>query len=575
MLNAPIKKFTARYTEAREDGAYRFRFHCAICGEGHATGLIRADSAKAALDTARHEAREYFNGCQKCGKWICDSPRCYDMDEMTCTGCAQRHARKAPVRLFAVFTALEVFRLCYMRLCFLISERNGLSGYEDYIFILICLGVVAGLVAMPLLLDKAGLGASKARTTLAVRVCIIISAITAIASYFTFGYAVLALQFVTAASVAGAIAVCMRNIAGSGLTARSIGICMGISSAVVLLFIVILFLLPFAIIPENIILTTLCVLLAAAMICYDGLQDREEYAEAFERNLTSQSRLPAHAVNLASFTPRMIKVAFLVMCLYALVCGLLDNIYFFEAAFVEFEGFLFYLNFYAILLYVAAGFLFLRVNTTAAVIGAFALVCVGQSMAFFLDNSLLVFPHMIFSNAGDTMLEIFLISVPLAYCASSKRKPGIIPGLGYILLCGSFTLMASLFLLMPDADPNIALGVTLLVALAAIMLTVHLSNEYKISQGRLAQRDFEERLTEALRNADSKPPLEGLTDSYSLTNREVEVLRLLLEGEPTSEIARVMFITEKTVRKYVSSMLSKTGTKTRMELVTRFNRSNS
>jgi len=470
----------------------------------------------------------------------------------------KKSTRKSILRLFAVFTALEAYRLCYMKLCyFLMSEKNGLSGYEEHTYILICLGIVAGLVVMPLLLDKTRLGAS-----LALRVCITISATAAIASYFLTGYVVLALQFATSASAAGALAVCMRRIAESGLSQRGIGLFVGVSSAIMLLVIIVLFMLPFVVIPEIIILAALLVMLTTAMIFY-----RADDAQSAEPD----REILAPALNPALFTPRMIKLAFLAVCLYALICGLFDNVYAFTAAFVEYEEYMFFSNFYIVLLYLAAGFLFMRVNTAAVVIGAFALICVGQSTAFFSDNTLLVFPYMIFSSAGDTMLEIFLVSLPMIYCALSNRKPaGIIPGLGYILQCGSFALMGFLWLLMPDTDLNIALGITLLIALAAIMLTAYLSSEYKTNQGKLAQKDYEEKLLQAQKNADGKPPIESLIDSYELTSREEDVLRSLLDGESTSEIAGAMTITEKSVRKYVSSILSKTGTKTRTELVSRF-----
>jgi hypothetical protein len=76
----------ALYTVTNENGAYQFHFHCACCGEGHTTGNIRADSLEAAVALAWKEAREDFNGCHKCGKWICDNH--YNMDEFMCTDCA-------------------------------------------------------------------------------------------------------------------------------------------------------------------------------------------------------------------------------------------------------------------------------------------------------------------------------------------------------------------------------------------------------------------------------------------------------------------------------------------------------
>ena len=86
MMNPILKlDFNARYTMSAENGGYRFRFYCAFCDGGYTTGLIHADCLETALSLAKQEAKHYFNGCHKCGKWICD--RHYNIDEMTCTEC--------------------------------------------------------------------------------------------------------------------------------------------------------------------------------------------------------------------------------------------------------------------------------------------------------------------------------------------------------------------------------------------------------------------------------------------------------------------------------------------------------
>ncbi|MDR0380751.1 MAG: hypothetical protein LBH86_01965 [Oscillospiraceae bacterium] len=75
-----------RYAMTSENGLYRFTFFCALCGRGHTSGLIHANSVEIALHLARQEARGYFNGCHTCGRWVCDG--CYNMDVMTCARCA-------------------------------------------------------------------------------------------------------------------------------------------------------------------------------------------------------------------------------------------------------------------------------------------------------------------------------------------------------------------------------------------------------------------------------------------------------------------------------------------------------
>lgn len=56
-------------------------------------------------------------------------------------------------------------------------------------------------------------------------------------------------------------------------------------------------------------------------------------------------------------------------------------------------------------------------------------------------------------------------------------------------------------------------------------------------------------------------------DSFHLTNREQEVLNLLTMGLSNAEIGNQLHLSPRTVEKYVSSLLRKTGTSNRAELV--------
>lgn len=56
-------------------------------------------------------------------------------------------------------------------------------------------------------------------------------------------------------------------------------------------------------------------------------------------------------------------------------------------------------------------------------------------------------------------------------------------------------------------------------------------------------------------------------DINLLTDRELEILQLIKSGTSTKNIAEQVYLTEGTVRNYVSSILSKTGTHSRIEAV--------
>lgn len=55
-----------------------------------------------------------------------------------------------------------------------------------------------------------------------------------------------------------------------------------------------------------------------------------------------------------------------------------------------------------------------------------------------------------------------------------------------------------------------------------------------------------------------------------LTEREVQVIKLLAEGKNTQDIAKELFITTGTVRNYISSILDKLHVTNRIEAITRF-----
>ena len=56
---------------------------------------------------------------------------------------------------------------------------------------------------------------------------------------------------------------------------------------------------------------------------------------------------------------------------------------------------------------------------------------------------------------------------------------------------------------------------------------------------------------------------------FDLTEREVEVLRLLTKGKSNNEIAEHLFISSSTVKNHVSSIIAKLGVKSRTEAATK------
>ena len=85
---------------------------------------------------------------------------------------------------------------------------------------------------------------------------------------------------------------------------------------------------------------------------------------------------------------------------------------------------------------------------------------------------------------------------------------------------------------------------------------------------------LEERVTRRLAELDASGPAAGPAPGRpsGLTEREVEVLRLIAKGRTNKEIAAELFISEKTVHHHVSSIFAKIGVGNRTEAAAFANR---
>ena len=516
---------------------------------------------------------------------------------------ADKRGSMSAARLFAVFTALESFRLCYLRLCFWITEETGLLELENMIFILFSFAMVAGMIFLPLILDKTRLSESPQKLKPIMRVFIVVTATAAIVSYFAQGYTALVFQFITTFFTAGSMAVCLRRIAGGMVAPRLVGLFIGLSFSVMALSGAVLFFLPFTDIPTGIILFVICVFLAVAFFLFEVKSD---VSGVDEKGLT-------HIDNYAPFTRRLLGLSVLVLCVYALISGFLDNIYFFDAAFGLIPNFMLYILLYAAVCDVAAGFISARADPAAAVIGSLFLICLGQSMSFFSDNVLLVYPYTILSDGGNNIMSVYLVSIPIVYCAYTRRKGSLLPGLGYVLLYGGFFLSSTLFEFIPGSAHRTILGVTLIVSLAAIAVTFSIVSEGRGRRYGRLEREFNERLTAALKDSDAAleagltqeevkvalllldsvtqrdigrklhidaaavgqyektireklnlmgepdPVIAAVVEAFNLTKRETDILKCLRDGFSTDRIAAELYISEGTVRVHVSNLVKKLG----------------
>lgn len=452
--------------------------------------------------------------------------------------------KKNCARLFMVFTALLCFQISHMRLCFMNMERAGLLDYENLIFILYCFGIVCGLALAPLLLGKL-------RVTAFVRACLVVTAVLTVAGYFARNYAALILQFATMLFYSGALAAVLRE-ASSSLSARLAGRLYSIAGAVMHLVTMAVFYQPFVPVASGAVVCILCAFLAVAAASFVVYPPRSVAED--------ESAMPFSIYT--PLNPRIVHLGVAILGLFVIFGGLQDNIYYFDSVFANIPNLHFYIFTYNALVYLTAGFLFERIDPALAAVGALALICASQSMALFSMYDFLAYPYTVLSNAGYIVMEVYLFMLPVAYVAHTGKKPGVLPGVGFMMLYASFTVMAIVFGVLPPAFYSPARGVMLLVAIAAILVAVYLMHENKLQSMVLLQNELKELKT--------KPALiyESAILAEPLTEREQEAVTLILTGKSNREIGTAMKISESTVKFHLGNIYSKYGVANRAELVT-------
>lgn len=80
--------FTKQYRTERTDQGFRFVFYCDLGGDSYRTKECITDSFAEALKEGCGEARQHFNMCHACGRWVSDKK--YNETEMQCILCAPK-----------------------------------------------------------------------------------------------------------------------------------------------------------------------------------------------------------------------------------------------------------------------------------------------------------------------------------------------------------------------------------------------------------------------------------------------------------------------------------------------------
>lgn len=162
-----------------------------------------------------------------------------------------------------------------------------------------------------------------------------------------------------------------------------------------------------------------------------------------------------------------------------------------------------------------------------------------------------------------TSLIVMLLWLLLSDVAHhGDRHPYAVFGLGWSLYVGANYLGTVLVRLTGAGDANLALGIGLLWALGVVMAFCLETRDPDI------QRIFADlrRKVDPQEFATIDERCDQLAREYSLTGREVDVLKLLAKGRSKGYIAETLYISENTVRGHARRLYAKLDVHTRDEL---------
>jgi DNA-binding CsgD family transcriptional regulator len=94
------------------------------------------------------------------------------------------------------------------------------------------------------------------------------------------------------------------------------------------------------------------------------------------------------------------------------------------------------------------------------------------------------------------------------------------------------------------------------------------SGRWLVLHGSLVDGDPEGRVAVIIEPARAPEIAPLIAMAYGLTPRERDVARLVIQGLPTAEIAKQLFVSAHTVQDHLKSIFAKIGVRTRRELVT-------
>lgn len=204
-----------------------------------------------------------------------------------------------------------------------------------------------------------------------------------------------------------------------------------------------------------------------------------------------------------------------------------------------------------------------------ALIIAISFYLAGIWISFVYPKQSLWIPLLIADGIGGSFAEYHVLSLPL-YLMPYTKRPLFVGSLGFMM---NFLISAIGWPLdawfpqwLVTEDNGIVFYVVLFLLCIATMLIIfwqmNLSGEWKEFV-----RYREECALNLIETDTIQPTATVDIERFALTKREKEIFDLILEGLSAVEIAKCLFITERTVRFHMTNIYKKTDTQSRRELL--------
>ncbi len=203
-------------------------------------------------------------------------------------------------------------------------------------------------------------------------------------------------------------------------------------------------------------------------------------------NRIGKLRRPEQDFHRKPISVSIYRLGMVILIIYVLIAGLIDNLYFFEEAF-NLPSFNRYILPITGVMYLFNGFIIDKIDRKISLVAAFALICIAQSMQFFVNDEIFGLAYTLISNIGSTFLELITLIVPMIYI--SKKETSMV-GIGEGMFYGSFCITSILFFFLTQDAYVPIMGIILIGGVICLNLLISLimilhNNELMESQLRL------------------------------------------------------------------------------------------